>query len=158
MKKIALKLMMTILSSVIVSSVSLNSYAETSPNTEYTISRQDMAMIVPKVISVDVNAEKGDKSYMIKALGTVTNRSNIYLKNVQVLVKVTDKNRNGIDQIKVDLIDSLEPGQEKAFKVEKYINTNAESYDIRAEAEITGLEGANTYQMALWYSQGKKDN
>lgn len=160
MKKIALNLMVTLLSSVIVSSVSLSSYAQNSPNTssEYTISRQDMQLIVPKVVSLDINAEKGDKSYAVKALGTVKNNTNLYLKNIQIKVLITDKMKNVIDQVQTENIPSLEPGAEKAFKIEKFINTNVEVYDIRAESEIVSLEGANTYQMALWYSQGKKEN
>lgn len=159
MKKNAVKLMFSLISSVIIAGVSINSYAENSMSeTTYTISRDDMQLIVPKVISVDVNAEKGGKSYIVKALGTVHNRSNLYLKNIQIKVKVVDKNKNFIDEIQADNIDSLEPGQEKAFKIEKIVNTNIEPYDVRAESEITAIEGANMYQMAQWYVQAKKEN
>ncbi len=158
MKNRTVKLMIIALSAVMVSSISPNfSYAENN-STDYVISRQDMQMIVPKVISVDINAEKGDKSYAIKALGTVTNLSNLYLKNVQVKVLITDKMKNVIDSVQTENISSLEPNQEKAFRIEKFINSNVEPYDIRAEAEITALEGASNYQMAVWYAQGKKEN
>ncbi|MFN8577328.1 MAG: hypothetical protein U0354_10765 [Candidatus Sericytochromatia bacterium] len=153
------KIAFSLLSSMLISGISFNSYAEeNSSNTSYTITREDFQSVVTKVISLDINAEKGDKTYIIKALGTVHNRTNLYLKNIQIKVKIMDTKRNIIDEIQTETIDGLEPNQEKAFKIEKIVNANVEPYDVRAQSELVSLEGANTYQMATWYAQGKKDN
>lgn len=157
MNKSVSKLMFSLFSCILISTTNINAYAE-SNSTTYTITRQDLQSIIPKVISVDVNAERGDKSYNVKALGTIHNRSNLYLKNVQVRVKIIDTKRNIIDQIQTETIESLEPNKERAFKIEKIVNANVEPYDVRAEAEIISVEGANIYQMAEWYAQGKKEN
>lgn len=156
MNKSVSKLVFSFAFCILISTTNISSFAENSSS--YNVTRQDLQSIVPKVISLDVNAERGDSSYFVKALGTVQNRSNLYLKNVQVRVKIIDTKSNIIDQIQTDTIDSLEPDKERAFKIEKIINANIEPYDVRAEAEIISVEGANTYQMAEWYAQGKKDN
>jgi hypothetical protein len=159
MAKRVTKLMFSLISCMLITGLSSNSYAaENNSSTTYTITREDFKSVVSKVISLDINAEKGDKSYIVKAIGTVHNRSNLYLKNIQIKVRIVDTKKNFIDEIQIDTIDGLEPNQEKAFKVEKIINANVEPYDVRSESEVISLEGANIYQMAQWYSQGKKEN
>ena len=46
--------------------------------------RDDLHRIIVKVVNIDVGADKDPKNLMIKALGSISNHSNLYLKNIKI--------------------------------------------------------------------------
>lgn len=139
--------------------VSIEQQTALSDNSDFLITeRDDLSKISSKVISVDLIADKEPKNYTFKALGNLSNRSELYLKNIKIRLKIMDKNRKVIEQINVDPVESLGPGQNRPFAVEKFITTEASPFDVRAEAVIDSMDGASLYQIAQWFVQGKSEN
>lgn len=122
-----------------------------------TLSRGEYESIRAKVVSLDINADKEQKSFIIRCLGSLANKSDLILKNIKVTVQIMDTNKNLIEEIPLDYIDRVEPGQEKSFKIEKYINTKSSPYDIRAKAIISEVEKTDAIQIAQWFIDGRKE-
>lgn len=117
----------------------------------------DKSLITPKIISLDISGEPEQKSYNIKCLGLVTNKTNSVLKNITLTIQFVDVNKNVLDQIDIDTIEKIEAGQEISFKVEKIVNTDINRFNIRAIAKLKTLQSANTVKIAELILQGKKD-
>ncbi len=163
MKNIAKTLLInTLIVTLGLSSFSLNALAEQNQtvgqNNFVVTDRDDLQKIIVKVINIDVGADKDPKNLMIKALGTVSNHSNLYLKNIKMKLRVIDKSKKLIEEIPLEDIDKLDPGQEKPFSMQKYVSTSVSPYDIRSDAHVDTMDGASLYQVAQWFVQGKSGN
>ena len=135
------------LSLLAIPKVSFSEEAQSNLNLDKTTTKQEKVpsdinndLVLSKVVSVELNNEKDPKSYLVKCLGVVSNKTNSVLKNVKVKVQIVDINRNVLDEVSVDTIDKIEPSQEKSFKVEKFINTETNKFNIRAVAKLIHLK------------------
>lgn len=115
------------------------------------------SLITPKIISLDISGEPEQKSYSVKCLGLVTNKTNSVLKNINVTVQFVDVNKNVLDQVDIQTIERIEVGQEVSFKVEKTLNTEINRFNIRAIAKLKTLQSANTMKIAELILQGKRE-
>jgi hypothetical protein len=110
-----------------------------------------------KVVSIDINVDKEQKSYIVKCLGSLQNKTNMLLKNVRLKVKLMDTDRNLIEEVNVNDIDIAEPGKEKPFKLEKFVSTKISPFELRAMAQVTKFETTNMLEVAKWFLSGKKE-
>lgn len=117
----------------------------------------DEKSVTSKVISVDVSAERDADTYTVKCIGSLKNNTNSSLKNVRVKVQIIDNNKNVIDEVSPDVIQRLESGEERAFKIEKIVITRVNQFNIRATSKVASLEDTNIIQVAEWILQGKKE-
>jgi hypothetical protein len=127
-----------------------------SPERPATLSRSDLNSITAKVVAVDISVDKEQKSYIVRCLGSLTNRSSLILKNIKLVVQLMDMNKNMIEEIPLDYIDRAEPGQELPFKIEKFVNTKSSPYEIRAKAEVAEAEKTDMIEIAQWFMEGEK--
>ncbi|MFN8674128.1 MAG: FxLYD domain-containing protein [Candidatus Sericytochromatia bacterium] len=148
--------------SLIVASMIIFPNVSLAETNETTNEKKDAQQIktneVPsKIVSVDVSPERDEDTYTIKCLGSIKNNTNSTLKNVKVKVQFVDNNKNVIDQVFADTIEKLEAGEEKGFKVEKFLTTKVNQFNIRATSKVDGFENINIIQIAELILQGKKD-
>ncbi len=127
------------------------------PLKEKNIPEISSGAVSAKVISIDINVDKEQKSYIVKCLGSLQNKTNMLLKNVKLKVKLMDMERNLIEEIAVNDIDIAEPGKDKPFKLEKFINTKTSPFELRAMAQVTKFETTNLLEIAKWFLSGKKE-
>lgn len=128
------------------------------PENKPNISPEELVSIPAKIISVDVNVDKDQKSYIVKCIGTIQNNTNLLLKNIKINVQLLNSDKNIIEETPVENIERLEANQEKPFRIEKFVNTKESPFDIRATSKIVSLEKTNLIEISRWFLDAKKEN